>query len=71
MSKDIVKNFQVDSELWKKAGIYSVEHEITIRDFIESSIMQELEERQLEEKLNTRRVQQMKLDAEKRRNFGK
>lgn len=65
MSKDIVTSFRVDSELWKRARIYVVEHEITIRDFIESLIRQELEERQLEEKLKKRRVQQLKFDLEK------
>ena len=51
MSNDIITSFRVDSELWKKARIYVVEHEITIRNFIESLIRQELEERRLEEKL--------------------
>jgi predicted HicB family RNase H-like nuclease len=51
MSKDVVTSFRVDSELWKKARIYAVEQEITIRNFIESLIRQELEERRLEEKL--------------------
>ena len=51
MSKEVVTSFRVDSELWKKARIYVVEHEITIRNFIESLIQQELEERRLEEKL--------------------
>ena len=59
MSKDVVTSFRVDSELWKKARIYAVEHEITIRNFIESLIRQELEERRLEEKLKNSGQQKM------------
>ncbi|MEM0134534.1 MAG: hypothetical protein QXU18_04810 [Thermoplasmatales archaeon] len=59
MSKDVVTSFRVDSDLWKKARIYAVEHEITIRNFIESLVRQELEERRLEEKL--KKVGQQKL----------
>ena len=51
MSNDIITSFRVDSELWKKARIYAVEHEITIRNFIERLIRLELEERRLEERL--------------------
>lgn len=42
MAKDIVSSFRVDSELWKKVKIYAVEHDLTIREFIEKLIIQEL-----------------------------
>ena len=49
--RNLILDFRVDSELWKKARIYAVEHEITVRNFIERLIRLELEERRLEEKL--------------------
>jgi predicted DNA-binding ribbon-helix-helix protein len=42
MATDIVTSFRVDSELWKKVRIYAVEHDLTINEFIENLIIQDL-----------------------------
>lgn len=44
MSKDMVTSFRIDYYVWKKARLYAMANDMTMKDFIEHLINKELEE---------------------------
>lgn len=51
MAKDIVTSFRVDEELWKKARIYAIQNDLTMRKLLELLLTTELKENRIKEKL--------------------
>ncbi len=51
MGKDVVTSFRVDGKLWKKARIYAIENDLTMRKLVETLLRIELKENRIKEKL--------------------
>jgi len=51
MAKEVVTSFRVDAKLWKKARIYAIQNEISMKKLIETLLRLELRENRIKEKL--------------------
>jgi len=49
MTRDVITSFRVDAELWKKARIYAIENEMTMKKLIETLLKMELQEKRIRE----------------------
>jgi len=49
MTRDVITSFRVDAELWKKARIYAIENEMTMKKLIETLLKMELKEKRIRE----------------------
>jgi predicted HicB family RNase H-like nuclease len=46
MSEDIITSLRIDKELWKRAKKYAIDHDMSIREFIEKLIREKLDEKE-------------------------
>ena len=51
MAREVVTSFRVDAQLWKKARIYAIKNEITMKKLIESLLRMELKENKISKEL--------------------
>lgn len=51
MSKDMVTSLRINFDLWKRARIYSIENNISVKQLLETLIERELKEKRIEKEL--------------------
>ncbi len=52
MSKDMVTSLRINFDLWKRARVYSIENNISVKQLLETLIERELEEKRIKKELN-------------------
>jgi hypothetical protein len=50
MKKDIVISIRIDREVWRKARIYAIENDKTMKELIETLLKKELKEKRIRQK---------------------